>query len=166
MTILNDAVARYGAVASGLAIGTAAKYGLTLSEGKPLTWRGAVADALLLGMLGLVAVVVCDRMGLHGDVKAFASALAAVSSDRLIRLIRSRFEDVAQAKLDQLARVAIASDLAAVPAGEGRPDAIRAEVIQDETKFGSSLRSAFGRPARQRVPEDQIELLRALDRLP
>ncbi|WP_404713209.1 hypothetical protein [Sphingomonas sp. MMS24-J13] len=162
MTV-SDLSGRYAPVIAGLAIGTAAKYGLTLGEGRRLTWRGVVADLLLLGMLGLLSVVVCDRFGLTGDVKAFASALAAVSSDRLLRLIRKRFETIADQQLEQLTRVANVADLAKVPAGQGMPDAVRAEVITDPSPLGSTLRSAFRNPTRTRPPEDQIELLRRLD---
>ena len=83
--------ARYGPTIAGLIIGTAAKYGLTLTEGRKLTWRGVIADMLLLGMLGLIAIAITDWFSLTGNARVLAGALAAVSSDRLVRLARDRF---------------------------------------------------------------------------
>ncbi len=44
---------RYGATIVGLTIGTAAKYGMMLSEGRRPRPSGLLADILLFGMLGL-----------------------------------------------------------------------------------------------------------------
>ena len=82
---------RYGPTMAGLIIGTAAKYGLTLTEGRKLTWRGVIADLLLLGMLGLIAIAITEWFALTGNARVLAGALAAVSSDRLVRLARDRF---------------------------------------------------------------------------
>ena len=102
MNAAQEAAARYGAVAIGLAIGTAARYGLALGDGKRLTWRGILADLLLLGILGLLAVIASDWAGLTGNAKVLAGALAAVSSDRLVRLVRDRFEKAATDRLDTM----------------------------------------------------------------
>jgi len=88
MSALGDAFARYGSIGAGLVIGTAARYGLAITDGKTLTWKGAIADLLLLGLVALAAVVVSDRLGLSGDTQAFASALLSLSSDRMIKLLR------------------------------------------------------------------------------
>jgi NhaP-type Na+/H+ or K+/H+ antiporter len=88
MSALGDAVARYGAIAVGLTVGTAARYGLAITDGKPLTWKGVLADMLLLGLVALMAVLVSDRLGLSGDTQAFAAALLSLSSDRMIKLLR------------------------------------------------------------------------------
>ncbi|UAK24335.1 hypothetical protein [Sphingomonas nostoxanthinifaciens] len=163
MTWQADAAGRYGAIGAGLMIGTAARYGLALSEGRRLSWRAMLGDALLLGLVGLFAVIISDKFDLHGDVRAFCSALAAVSSDRLIKLLRSRFMRAAEAQLDQFTRASIAGDVVKVPAGSGAPDNVRIDVIRDENPIGSALRSQYRRPAQSRPPEDQIELLRKLD---
>jgi len=89
---VNDWLARYGAIALGIGIGTSAKYGLALSEGKIPSWRGVIADCLLMGMVALLALFVTDRMSLSGSSATLCASLFAISSDRVIRLIRDRFE--------------------------------------------------------------------------
>lgn len=102
MSGLSDAVSRYGATIVGLVVGTAAKNGLALNEGKPITCKSLLADALLLGLLGLIAVSVSEYFGLTGNAKVLSGAMAAVSSDRLILMVRRRFEQRLTAELDQL----------------------------------------------------------------
>ena len=106
LTWLSAMSAKYGPTLAGLMIGTAAKYGLTLTEGGKLTWKGALADILLLGMLGLLAIAIGDALGLTGNYKVLAGALAAVSSDRLVRLARDRFMKRAGVELDAALRAA------------------------------------------------------------
>lgn len=89
---MNDWLARYGAIVLGIAIGTSAKHGLALSEGIIPSWRGIFADILLMGMVALLALFVTDRMGLVGTSATLCAALFAISSDRVIRLVRDRFE--------------------------------------------------------------------------
>lgn len=160
------AAARYGAIGAGLLIGTAAKYGLALREGNPLTWRGVVADILLLGMVGLIGLWFADWMHLDGDARVVVGSLAAVSSDRLIRLARSRFLEGAATSLEALAQAARAGDVAEVPAGSGDPETLRVRgpTPDDPTaRAGNALRAAFRGPTRERLPLDHIELLRRLD---
>jgi hypothetical protein len=102
MTALSEAMNRYGATVVGLALGTAAKNGLALNEGRPITWRSLLADTLQMGFLCLIAVSVSDYLGLTGNAKVLAGAMAAVSSDRLIVAVRRKFEERFAAELDQL----------------------------------------------------------------
>lgn len=86
MTGLAEAIARYGPTCAGLAIGTAAKYGLALTEGRTFTWKSFLGDALLLGLVGLIAVTCSNLCGFTGDASKLAGVLAAVSADRLVEL--------------------------------------------------------------------------------
>jgi NhaP-type Na+/H+ or K+/H+ antiporter len=88
---LEALAAKYGAIGAGLLVGTGAKYGLTLAEGRKVTVRLVVIDALLIGMVALVAANVCDRLHIAGNTAAMVSSLFAVSSDRVLRMIRERF---------------------------------------------------------------------------
>jgi len=96
-SIAGIAGAKYGPTIAGLAIGTAAKYSLALTEGRKLTWRGVLADVLLLGMLGLLAIAISDGAArivgvtVGTDYRVLIGSLAAVCSDRLVRLARDRF---------------------------------------------------------------------------
>lgn len=87
----NEAAAKYGPIAAGLLIGTAAKYGLTLSEGQPITLRGVLADMLMQGALGLIAIAASDVLGLTGNARVFVGALAALNSARLVTWARDTF---------------------------------------------------------------------------
>lgn len=99
------AVQRYGAVVLGVAIGTAAKYGMSLSEGQEVSWRGVLVDVLLMGFVALMALVATDRLGLVGNSATLCAALFAISSDRVVRLVRERFlRKVAQFERDELAQ--------------------------------------------------------------
>ncbi|MEJ8630581.1 hypothetical protein P0F65_13425 [Sphingomonas sp. I4] len=96
-SIFGAAGAKYGATIIGLGIGTAARYGLALSEGRQLTWRGMLADLLLLGILGLLAIAISDGAArivgvtVGTDYRVLVGSLAAVCSDRLVRLVREHF---------------------------------------------------------------------------
>jgi hypothetical protein len=83
--------AKYSALVIGLLFGTSAKYALTLAEGRKVTPRMLVIDALLVGMVAIIASNVVERMGASGNAAAMVAALFAVSSDRVIRLIREQF---------------------------------------------------------------------------
>ncbi|MDE0879958.1 MAG: hypothetical protein OSB00_15050, partial [Sphingomonas bacterium] len=99
---LGAVAAKYGPTVAGLIIGTAAKYGLTMSEGRKLTIKGVIADMLLLGMLGLIAILIADWFALAGNARVLAGALAAVSSDRLVRLVRDRFLQRADQEIGEM----------------------------------------------------------------
>lgn len=88
---LTAIVTKYGAVLLGVGAGTAAKYKLSLSDGKKLTWGEVASDMLLVPMVVLVAAYAGDLMGAEPHLKAVLAAFLAVSSDRLIRLLRERF---------------------------------------------------------------------------
>jgi predicted alpha/beta hydrolase len=104
VTHLSDAAARYGAVALGLLIGTAAKYGVAINEGQTPTWRTLIADCLMLGMLGLIAVVAGDLFALtNQNARVFVGALAALLSARLIKMVRDKaFHRAEQVTTDYL----------------------------------------------------------------
>ena len=119
MSWLNDAAARYGPIVVGLGIGTAAKQGLALSDGRPLSWRGFAADILLLGFLGLVAVSVADQFQLTGNAKVLMGAMAAVSSDRLVRAVRKKFEQRVAVEIDQLPTARLARLIGGEPPQTG-----------------------------------------------
>ncbi|KQO51417.1 hypothetical protein [Sphingomonas sp. Leaf257] len=100
--------AKYGPTIAGMVIGTAAKYGLAVTEGRRLSWRSVFADLLLLGMLGLLAIAISDAaariigVSVGTDYRVLIGSLAAVSSDRLVRLARDHFLKRVDAELDQL----------------------------------------------------------------
>lgn len=84
-------LAKYGAVLLGVGAGTAAKYKLTLSDGRKLTWGEVASDMLLVPMVVLIAAYVGAKLGAEPHLQAVMAAFLAVSSDRLIRILRERF---------------------------------------------------------------------------
>ena len=94
-------VVKYGAIVTGWAIGTAAKYGLMLGEGRRVTLKVMLIDVLLMGMVVLLARWVIARLGLNPTDAATAAALIGLSSDRLIRMVRVWFLKRVDAELQQ-----------------------------------------------------------------
>lgn len=84
-------IAKYGAVVLGVGAGTAAKYKLSMGEGRKLTWGEVASDLLLLPMIILIAAYIGAKLGAEPHLQAVMAAFLAVSSDRLIRLLRERF---------------------------------------------------------------------------
>lgn len=163
--------AKYGPTGIGLVIGTAAKYGLTLSEGKPLSVRGIAGDLLLLGILGFIAIFIGDVAGrifgleVSNDIRVLTGSLAAVSSDRLVRLAREYFLRRTESELARTLQASSGTS-AEIPAGVGEPTAVSiTPPVADAAvaRASSSIRSVYDHAARKLPPEDQIGLLRQLD---
>jgi len=93
-------VVKYGAVLLGVSIGTAAKYGLTMGEGRKVTTGELVSDLLLVPLVCLVAAFIGIKFGADPMTMAMISAFCAVSSDRLIRLMRERFMERVATEID------------------------------------------------------------------
>jgi len=74
---LESWILRNGAIIAGLGIGTAAKYGLTLTEGCKLIWTRVMIDLLLLGMLGVIAINMAVWCNLTGNPRVLVGALSA-----------------------------------------------------------------------------------------
>lgn len=157
------AVAKYGAIVGGLMIGTAAKYGLALTDGKRLTLKGAIADLLLLGILGLLAILVSDSLALTGNARVLAGALAAVSSDRLVRLARDQFMRSAEGQISKLMPPVEKEAILHVPAGDGQPDHIDVQTpaLTEADRMKVNLRRAYG--GKGSLPESVRILLSKLD---
>jgi hypothetical protein len=120
----NDAASRYGPIVIGLGIGTAAKQGLAITDGKPFRWRDFFADILLLGFLGLFAITVSDQFQLAGNARVLMGALVAASSDRLVRMVRKRFEQRVTAEIETLPTARLARLIGGEPPatdGDFRP---------------------------------------------
>ncbi|GEM_PF-6062488 len=161
---LESWLVRNGAIIVGLGIGTAAKYGLTLTEGRKLTWKGLLIDLLLLGMLGVIAITIADWCSLTGNPRVLVGALSAVSSDRLVRLARDRFMKKAETDLGMTARATPASAMR-VPSGIGEPNEVQVQpsvADSDHARAGSTLRTAFRETTRRQLPRDQVEIIKRL----
>ena len=159
---------KYGPTAAGLLIGTAAKYGLTLSEGKRPTWKGVVADLLLLGMLGLIAIAISDAasrvvgLTVSGEMRVLVGSLAAVSSDRLVRLVRDRFMKKVETEIDATLKASPAT-LAEIPAG---PTAAPASTAKLTVFRSADPRAApLERLAEGPLPKSSAELNELIDKL-
>lgn len=85
------ALAKYGWVVVWAIFGFAAKYGLLIKKGKPVTARMVVADTLTLGVVVLIALNIIEKLGVRGEAGALVTALIAVGADRGIRMLADRF---------------------------------------------------------------------------
>lgn len=84
-------LAKYGAVILGVSIGTAAKYGLTLGEGRRVTRSELLSDLLLVPFMVLLSAWIGSKLGADPMNMTIWAAFIAISSDRVIRLLRERF---------------------------------------------------------------------------
>lgn len=100
---LDHFVDKYGAITLGIGVGTAAKWALVLAEGKRLTGRMLAIDFLIGPMVALVACNVASRFGADAQAAAMVGALFALTSDRVIRLVRVRFMQKVDAELRAIA---------------------------------------------------------------
>lgn len=82
---------RWGDIGIGGLLGTSAKYGLIISERRPVTWRWLVGDALLLGFVLLAARMMADWMKLDREGAAMCGALCALGSYKMVQIVRARF---------------------------------------------------------------------------
>lgn len=117
-------------------------------------------------MLSVVSVAITDWMGLTGNTKVLVGSLAAVSGDRLVRLVRTAFLRRTEAELEMLGEVAKVNDIMRVPAGAGVLDEIGAHsgtADDPAARAGAALQGAFRQSTVSRPPIDQIDLLRKLD---
>jgi len=102
---MEAAVIKYGWIWVGVGFGFAAKYGLLMKRGKPVTVRMVVADMLLIGMVALIAFNIIVKLGLHGEASALVTSLVAVGADRGIRMLTDRFWRQVDAALPDMGRV-------------------------------------------------------------
>lgn len=121
-------VAKYGTIIAGWVIGTAAKYGLTLSEGRKVTWKMVLIDLLLMGLVVLLSRWVIERLGLNAGDAATIAALIGLSSERIIRLVRQWFlkradqylEEHVKGEIRQAAQIELSAERTIKDIAEGK----------------------------------------------
>lgn len=101
MTPVGEAlIAKYGTLVGGWFIGTAAKYGLVIGEGRKVTKRMIMADILLMGLVVLLCRWLVLWMGLDPSGAATIAALVGLQSEPIIRLVRIKFLKRVEAELE------------------------------------------------------------------
>ncbi|MGI4730930.1 MAG: hypothetical protein ACRYFW_04175 [Janthinobacterium lividum] len=86
-----DEAARLVPIIAGLAIGTAAKYALSMLDGSKVTAKAIIIDVLLQGVLFVIATTIGDGAGATGNARVMVAAMVALSSDRIVRSFLVRF---------------------------------------------------------------------------
>jgi hypothetical protein len=162
--LIDQLAAKYGPIAAGLVIGTMAKYGLTLSEGQTVTLRGVLADLLMQGVLGLVAIAVSDLLGLTGNARVFVGALAALNSARLVSWARDTFFKRVQQQ-DLIGGIKATDAMATVPPGPASPaigpGAAKLTVFRNADPRTAGVEALAEGP----VPKNTAEFNELLDKL-
>ena len=128
MSGIEALVAKYGTIIAGWVIGTAAKYGLTLSEGRKVTWKMVLIDLLLMGLVVLLSRWVIERLGLNAGDAATIAALIGLSSERIIRLVRQWFlkradqylEEHVKGEIRQAAQIELSAERTIKDIAEGK----------------------------------------------
>lgn len=162
MSWAHDLASKYGPIGAGLLIGTAAKYGLTLSESQPITLRAVLADLLMQGVLGLIAIAVSDVLGLTGNARVFVGALAALNSARLVTWVRDNFFKRAQ-QLDLVGAIKSADAVAEVPAGPAAapPTTAKLTVFRSADPRAAGVETLADGP----MPKTSADFQQLLDRI-
>lgn len=128
------AVIKYGWIWVGVAFGFGAKYGLIMKRGKPITARMIVADALMIGIVALVAYWIVSRMGVDHEAAALVTALVAVGADRGVQRLTDRFwQQVETAMPDPVAVKALERELQQMRRSDAR---LRGEADFDSNDSG------------------------------
>lgn len=171
---LSGALAAYGPLGAGLAIGVIARYGLTLNEKEPVAWRQLarrlLKDALLFCGLGLITLAFCETLGLKGNAVVFVAFLAELNADRLVEWVRDTFfNKVQETGAPLVPAIKAAPGPALLPGGTGPPNQIALQAGTPDSsvaRAGAALTGAYRRATRERPPADQIEALKRLDAVP
>lgn len=91
MEAVSAIAAKHGAVLSGLAIGTSAKFGRMLTIGEPITFRQIAGHLMMMGMAGLVATYATDLAGItNPNARTFAAAVIAIAASDVIQYLATR----------------------------------------------------------------------------
>lgn len=84
-------LAKHGPVATGLIIGTCAKFGRMLSVGEPILARQVVGHMMMMGMVGVVATYATDMAGIESaNARTFAAAVFAIAASDVIQYLATR----------------------------------------------------------------------------
>jgi hypothetical protein len=94
-------IAKYGPLVGGWMIGTGAKYGLVISEGRKVTGRMIVADLLLMGLVVLLSRWLVEWLNLNPAGAATIAAMIGIQSEPLIRMVRIKFLKRVEQELDE-----------------------------------------------------------------
>lgn len=75
----------------GLAMGGLARWALLIRDRETVSLKVVATDLMVMGVLGLAAKWTVGRLGIEGETIALISALFALSSDRIVRLMLDWF---------------------------------------------------------------------------
>lgn len=126
-------VQRWTAIGAGLVIGLGAKYAIMIQDRSTITWRDLVVDVLLLAANALMASIMLTRLGWQGQEAIALAALFGASSDRIVRIVRKRFEAKARAYIGETAVVDVSGSKATAHiVRHERPQGAPLEILGDE----------------------------------
>lgn len=91
MNWLSSQLDAYKPILIGLLIGTGAKYGMSMSEGRKVTFRDVVIDILQMAMLALAAKAAIEQVNLSEGAKLLLCAVFALSGQRVLNLAKTKF---------------------------------------------------------------------------
>jgi len=88
---MRDLIQEYGAILSGLVVGSLAHFGRLVAEGRMPTIFQAMGYIMQLGLVGLTSVVLTKRLGMvDSDLRALTTAILAVSTNEVVQFMKRR----------------------------------------------------------------------------
>lgn len=88
---MRDLCGDYGAIITGLLIGSIAHFGRLLQEGRVPTPIQALGFLMQLGVVGLLSVVITKYLAITDpDYRALSTAILALSTQEVVQFIKKR----------------------------------------------------------------------------
>lgn len=88
---MRDFIQEYGAILSGLVVGSLAHFGRLVAEGRMPTIVQAIGYIMQLGLVGLTSVVLTEKLGMvDSDLRALTTAILAVSTNEVVQFMKRR----------------------------------------------------------------------------
>lgn len=88
---MRDFIQEYGAILSGLVVGSLAHFGRLVAEGRMPTLFQAIGYLMQLGLVGLSAAVLTKKLGIVDmDLRALTTAILAVSTNEVVQYMKRR----------------------------------------------------------------------------
>jgi hypothetical protein len=100
---IEAAFIKYLPILLGVGAGTAARYRLSMSRGRPVTWREVLSDLLIMPFIILVAGYASGKVGADPETAGMIGAFLGLSAIQITWMLRERFIERFDAELERRA---------------------------------------------------------------
>lgn len=97
---IEAACIKYLPILLGVGAGTAARYRLSMSRGRPLTWREVLSDLLIMPFIILLAGYASGKVGADPETAGMIGAFLGLTAIQATWMLRERFLQRFDAELE------------------------------------------------------------------